>query len=209
MFDYSNYNQLSYLESTGTQFINTGVKVAANTAIEIDLVFTSAFSYNMAAGVWDKLSISNMSGSTICVSVGGSSANPLSGSYRLYAGERYKIKVDPAIKGFQINDSSPITISSGTSNSTSTASMTIFGAVDQGTYSNTGNNVPYAWGDSYAKIRLFNFKLYSEFTLTNNFIPAQRRSDSTLGLYDEINNVFYTNQGSGAFVAGDIVGGGY
>lgn len=39
-------------------------------------------------------------------------------------------------------------------------------------------------------------------TLTHHLIPAKRISDSVLGLYDLVNNIFYTNAGSGTFVAG-------
>ena len=38
-----------------------------------------------------------------------------------------------------------------------------------------------------------------------NLIPAQRDSDGVLGMYDTVNNVFYTNDGNGSFVAGPDV----
>ena len=41
--------------------------------------------------------------------------------------------------------------------------------------------------------------------LVRNFIPAKRNSDNVLGLYDLVNNVFYTNAGSGTFIAGPEV----
>ena len=37
------------------------------------------------------------------------------------------------------------------------------------------------------------------------YTPAQRISDSVLGLYDEVNNTFYTNAGTGTFIAGPII----
>jgi hypothetical protein len=38
-----------------------------------------------------------------------------------------------------------------------------------------------------------------------NMIPVRRKSDNQLGLYDKANDVFYTNQGTGNFTAGTIV----
>lgn len=208
MFDYDNYNRLNSLESTGTQFVNTGVKVAENTAAEIDLMFTEAFSYNMSMGVWPCFSISTMSGSTVCAAVGGGQVNPLSGDSRLYPGERYLIKLDPAIKGFSINGADPIVIADTTANTTVDPMMTIFGAVDSGTFIRTGENIPYAWGGTYAKMKLYSCKIYSGSTLIRDYTPAQRRSDSVLGLYDSVDGVFYTNQGTDTFIADYSQGGG-
>ena len=38
--------------------------------------------------------------------------------------------------------------------------------------------------------------------LIRNFIPCYRKSDNEIGLYDIVNNVFYTNQGTGEFLKG-------
>jgi hypothetical protein len=38
-----------------------------------------------------------------------------------------------------------------------------------------------------------------------NFIPARRNSDGVLGMYDTVTNTFFTNSGTGEFIAGPIV----
>lgn len=43
--------------------------------------------------------------------------------------------------------------------------------------------------------------------LVRDCIPAKRKSDSKVGLYDLINNVFYTNSGSGTLTYGVVVTG--
>lgn len=50
-------------------------------------------------------------------------------------------------------------------------------------------------------------KIYSiiEHSGDFNLIPVYRKSDSKPGLYDTVNDIFYTNQGSGEFVVGDPV----
>lgn len=42
-------------------------------------------------------------------------------------------------------------------------------------------------------------------TLVRNFIPCYRISDNEIGMYDTVNDVFYTNQGTGTFVKGPNV----
>ena len=57
-----------------------------------------------------------------------------------------------------------------------------------------------------SKIRLFGCKLWSGDTLSRDFVPCYRRSDSEIGLYDLVNNTFYTNAGTGTFTKGADVG---
>jgi hypothetical protein len=55
-------------------------------------------------------------------------------------------------------------------------------------------------------MELYNFKLYDNGTLIRDYIPCRRKSDNVLGLYDVVNNQFYTNAGTGVFIAGPEVG---
>lgn len=59
----------------------------------------------------------------------------------------------------------------------------------------------------FSKIKLYSFKITREKSLIADFIPCYTVSDGTpiIGLYDVINNQFYTNQGEGAFVKGNDV----
>ena len=62
-------------------------------------------------------------------------------------------------------------------------------------------------GSPYYKssINLFHCKIYDENdNLIRDFLPVMRNSDGELGLYDIVNNVFYANQGTGAFTTGTI-----
>lgn len=57
----------------------------------------------------------------------------------------------------------------------------------------------------YAAMKLFSCQIYKEGTLVRYFIPVYRRSDNEIGLLDIVNDVFYTNQGSGVFTKGNDV----
>jgi len=65
------------------------------------------------------------------------------------------------------------------------------------------NNEPSVVG------KLYNFAIYSgsgnNKVYSHNLIPCQRKSDNVIGLMDEITGTFYTNYGSGTFIAGPTV----
>jgi hypothetical protein len=47
--------------------------------------------------------------------------------------------------------------------------------------------------------RVYSFKIYTWTTLERDFVPCYRKLDSVIGLYDLVNDVFYTNSWSWAF----------
>ena len=60
---------------------------------------------------------------------------------------------------------------------------------------------------SSPSMKLYSFLLYDNEKLIREFIPCYRKSDSVIGLYDIVNNVFYTNSGTGTFSKGaNVVG---
>lgn len=48
-------------------------------------------------------------------------------------------------------------------------------------------------------------KIQKDGALVRNFIPARRDSDGKLGMYDLVSNQLFTNQGSGTFIAGPVL----
>ena len=51
----------------------------------------------------------------------------------------------------------------------------------------------------YWSMRLHYLKLYNNWTLVRDFYACYRKSDNVIWLYDKVNGVFYTNQGSWSF----------
>ena len=41
--------------------------------------------------------------------------------------------------------------------------------------------------------------------MQRDFVPVYRKSDNEIGMLDVVNNVFYTNDGAGAFTKGNDV----
>jgi hypothetical protein len=54
----------------------------------------------------------------------------------------------------------------------------------------------------YSKRKLYNLKLYQNDIIIRDFIPCYRKSDNVIGLYDLVNQMFYTNAGTGTFLKG-------
>ena len=57
------------------------------------------------------------------------------------------------------------------------------------------------------KVKIYNFKLKEGSTpsVIQNLVPARRNSDGVLGMYDTVSNTFFTNKGTGEFIAGPMV----
>ena len=54
------------------------------------------------------------------------------------------------------------------------------------------------------KSRIYYYKIYDNNSLIRNFIPC-KNSLGILGMYDTVNDIFYTNAGEGSFIAGNII----
>jgi len=80
-----------------------------------------------------------------------------------------------------------------TRNQSTTNSISLFGIID---------DTPFNTYDMY----VYSMKVWEGDTLVRNLIPCYRKSDNEIGLYDLVNNVFYTNQGTGSFIKGNVVG---
>ena len=60
---------------------------------------------------------------------------------------------------------------------------------------------------AYSKIigKIYYCQIFTYNTVVRNFIPCYRESDNKPGLYDLVNNEFYTNQGTGDFDKGNDI----
>lgn len=190
------YIELEYIESTGTQWINSNYIPNINTAIEGSFQHTENTVDTMLFGV--RKSNSNNS-YTFWVHPTEYTTSPkntmiFNGFQYTFAYGYSKSTVEYfyySKNTFQCNEQvyhpNP---SSGSPN----LPLIIFGLSNGGTI------------DSRKFIgKLFTFKIFDNGMTVRNFIPAKRKSDNTIGLYDIINKVFYTNQGTGTFTAGPEV----
>lgn len=72
-------------------------------------------------------------------------------------------------------------------------------------WANAPTNVPYYLfkdpdHSGAINIRIYYAKIWDDGTLVRDFIPAVRNDDGVIGMYDQVNDVFYANDGTGSFI---------
>ena len=55
---------------------------------------------------------------------------------------------------------------------------------------------------TYAKMRVYGFKLWDNTTLICDLVPVRRLTDNVAGLYDKVNKIFYTSLTTTSFISG-------
>ena len=192
------YQELTYIGCTGTQFINTGLRPSVNCAFYIRYQETTASGSNYAFG-------SRGSGSTYYAGLGGGTnthnvavlnhSTTTPNSYRA-TGNVYEISAEYNSAG------------TGTSTIKCETTGDIFEGAQTATYRENGAYICVFAQRVNAKhpgMNVFEVKLWNDDVLERHLIPCQRISDDELGMYDLVNNVFYTNSGTGEFTAGSVV----
>lgn len=192
------YTQVEYIESNGTQYINTGFKPNQDTRVVIDMqggASTAQSFVGMFVGA------GNSSGSTYFMFGKESGSTWRNGAYyhtQAYSGntntqaaylKRRTVDFNGNVVGFgageEIHTFDKTTFSIDTP-------IAIFAVLK-------GSTIPY-----YGKILLYSCQIYDNGTLVRDFVPC-KNSGGVYGLYDITNDVFYQNAGSGTFTAGDDV----
>ena len=192
----SNYTELPYLQSTGTQYINTRVKPNENTKVELfDFCASPAEDWGVYVGAtaddgdpstWWIRRVGNESG--ICSGIGNVKTSPYYNYLADYTfgTEISKLSLDNT--GLYVNDvlaTGPQyqnTITPGTN------PLYIF----------AGNSNGSPW--RYSSMRISGCVIYDGANKVRDFVPVQRISDKKLGLYDKVEDRFYPNLGSKEFV---------
>lgn len=187
----SGYTQLRYIQSSGTQYIDTGFVPNQDTRLVIKTEFTiqgtNQFLYGSRAGEKSRAFCFNC--------------------YKTFYRSHYDVSwLDFATSvsyggPFIIDHNKNVTTLNGEHTATNTYasftcpySLVLFAKNDGGTIG------------TYANAKIYECQIYDNGTLVRDFVPA-KNSGGTVGLYDAANGVFYTNAGSGAFTAGPSVTG--
>lgn len=183
------YTQVDYIESSGTQYIDTSFTPDSNTKYDIKVTPTTNItttSYFISAfGDSKRNNIYSTNGKKASAGYGSVYKNT---STLLDTNTTYNFILDK--NKFYINGELTETLNEETFENT--ANSTLFAQNTNGSISN------------YSEIKLHYCKIYDNDVLVRNFIPCYRNSDNEIGLYDLVNNVFYTNQGTGTFSYGTL-----
>ena len=196
------YIGLDFIESTGTQYVNTGVKCASNVAMQAKFYNArSASKHFMGVRTAYQqnalgLSFQVENGSEgYCVAWGSKVAQKLLGrSLTEGVGDRFH---DFTFGGQYL-------LLDGRFGNSAIADQSF--ASDLDIYAFTVNNggTPHT---QMSAIRIAGLKMYRNGSLVRDYIPVMPTNSLAPGLYDLQNDVFYGNVGTGQFLAGDIVRG--
>lgn len=178
----SGYTKLQWIESTGTQWADTGVCAkGSQTKVVADVEITYGSSWTMILGSFN-------SGAYFSWWTNGSALLPYYGStHQQDTGMvgRGTLTADKAVWSY--GDTS-MTFSESTFTATST--MYLFSVNAGGDYAS-------------ASMKLYSCKIYDGSTLVRDFIPCKNAS-GTVGLWDDVGSQFYGNAGTGSFIAGPV-----
>ena len=183
----SEYQRLEYIESTGTQYINTGRIPSNNEDVKIKCFINPLGShpvygaYNKTTQsrrhIWSDSSKMDLGwGVTALCSLDVNYSNILNISAHFQAGNQK----------LTVNGSS----NSSNSNANTNPNLTAY------LFARHNSNGT----ERGILMRLYSCKIYDNGVLVRNFIPCMRKSDNEVGLYDTVGEQFYTNAGTGTFV---------
>jgi len=188
----SGYTQVEYLESSGTQYIDTGYTAIDNTRINCVMYMNSDTPQWYAA--WGATS----GGTKMLLLVPKTTA---SGTTQVYAGSNtYTLSTNPfntklriaigynvAYLELSLIDFNTVSISN---KHATQLTLGLFAGNDSG----AGGFSPGFLG------RIYDFQIFEDTTEVMHFVPCIRDSDGEAGMYDIIGGQFYTNAGTGTFI---------
>ena len=181
----SGYTQVEYIQSSGTQYIDTGFKPNNNTRIVVDIELPSQSSYPKAL-----FGARNSTSAAFILW-----AIDASGFRDDYAGSSYTVSLKPTGRFLIDKNKSQMNVNGKTSAfATSTFQvnypLTLFGQMESG-----------GVDERMVEGNLYSCQIYDNGTLIRDYIPCINTS-GTAGLYDLVNSKFYGNAGSGTFASG-------
>ena len=190
------YTQLEYIRSTGTQYINTGYVANGNTSIDMEFELTTISGtqtlycsrLTMNSNTFTAFLLPNQIRLDYA-------SSQIQTTLTVSENTRYSLQTNynsATLNGTKFTTSASQTTFSATNPMTLFASYTGY---SNGSFSGVGN---------YSLMRIYKFTIYESGKVVKNLIPA-KNSAGTIGMYDLVQDKFYTNAGTGTFVAGSEV----
>ena len=187
----SGYTQYEYIESSGTQYIDTGFKPNQDTRVVADFELTS--SYSSIRGIFGVRDTNSASAPKMFVFW-----NSGSSAFRSdYFGTNRPVSISPILDRYVVDKNKNVTtigtesIRNSASSGQCTNDLFIFCV-------NAAGSANY-----FAPCRLWSCQVYDNGTLIRDYIPCSNPSGE-VGLYDQVNGEFYGNAGTGTFSHGPI-----
>ena len=182
------YTELEYIESTGTQYIETDVALSSTVECWLDFQLTSTNSPQVLCGA-DQSGSTTIQYQVVCdgpsnglrLTISGVEARPTSNADL----NRHSLGLNwDGRYSYDGSDLGEAGVYSGLTD------ITV--ALCRSNYR----------GGLYASMKIYASKIKKDSSLVRDFIPCKRTSDNAVGLYDLVTSTFFGNAGTGTFAAG-------
>ena len=195
------YTELDYIQTTGTQYIDTGIIPQGN-----NYRFDIQFKLNSAVTTDTKLFGCHEPNNT-------SSANyvcfaTLSSKFRLGLSSSLVTSPNWTLTNYS-TDTNLHTICFNKNGKVLFDNNEITNYINIGDIKNSFylgainyTDYPDATGPTTGNVKIYNCKIYDNDNLIYDLIPVKRKSDLEICMYDKVNKTFFTNAGTGVFIAG-------
>lgn len=185
------YEPIEYIQSTGTQRVKLNLTPKSTYKIESTFAITDT---TKTSSIWCARGTSTGSYTTTAFYIANSGVRcdygisaTMTSIGSLVANTKHTLTMNKNVWYLDGVQKTSMTASTFTAGSPIQLFVSHYNGID----SNLGN---------YSYMKLYKFKVYDENgVLVLSLVPCVRRTDYVAGLYDIINDVFYTNNGSGSF----------
>ena len=190
------FTQLEYLESTGTQYINTGIAPTNNVGMSVKYA-------------WTKLDNS----ACICGSINPYYALSINTAFThmtgVYGPSTGNAVLQVPIASVSVGTIYQYDINLYNSGTVQFVGLTPITTLAPKTFDANGKFILLFSADSginerFSESRIYHMQITDGSALVRNFIPARRNSDGELGMYDLVSGNFFMNSGTDEFVAGPV-----
>lgn len=201
------YVEIQYIQSSGTQYLNSEYVHKSTTGIQckINVTQDSVHNYQFIFGArkssyrYNAIQFATRwnNSNTFCY---GRTGNEASGGTAYY-GQDIEIDAYQKLCTWKTVDNRSSSI---TTSGTADSGICPIGILCCNQSSSSGGWSPE--NNTFAgSVKLYYFKILENDEIVREFIPAKRLSDNNIGLYDIVTNKFIVNKGSGSFTAGPEV----
>lgn len=174
----SGYQQVEYIQSTGTQYIDTGYKIAENSKLQVDIAIESE----------NIMGFSDLNNSWYAV--------------LRYDRCSFLSSNDVYYTSSILNERKTVTLSKEqgvVDDNVFYENFNVGTTRSEYTFHLFAAKISWSTQLDFMKCKLYSFKVWEDNVLIMDFVPCYRKSDNVAGMYDTVNDIFYTNSGTGNF----------
>lgn len=179
----SGYKRLEYIQSSGAQYIDTGIIGSYDTRVTADFEVLSIGSGTVFV-------FGSQANNNVRFCLGITSASVFRSDY----GTEY-ISGPSAATGTKYTADKNRNVCTINGTAINSNAQTFTGTTNIYLFARSYSSL------SYANLKMYGCKIYSNDVLVRDFIPCKNAS-GVAGMWDDVNSVFYGNAGSGTFTAG-------